>query len=223
MTSLVRRIVATFVEPVERSRHPTTAAPGPPDPHDGAADEPPPRPAVVFTPPRSPRGDGSSPARVVAPPHPAGAPGAPPVASPTTSPSRTRPSPATARRPADATRPSGDRRRDRARGRRRGGPGRGCLRGRVTRPRAHRRGTPLRLAPDRRAGGRARAVGRRSPAVAPPRARRRRRRAVWPFASRLTGSTRPRAVGSPGSGSSRSRRRPQPRPAAASRSRERRS
>ena len=95
MTSLVRRIVATFMEPVERSPHPTTAAPGSPDSHDGAADAPPPRPAVVFTPPRSPRGDGSSPARVVAPPHPAGAPGAPPVASPTTPPSRTRPSPAT--------------------------------------------------------------------------------------------------------------------------------
>ena len=123
-------------------------------------------------------------------------------------------------RPADATRPSGDHRRDRARGRRRGDPGRGCVRRRVARPGTRRRRTPLRVASDRRADGRPPAgLGRRrrrSPAVDAPRARRRLRVAGSPVASKQTGSRRRRVVGSPGSGASRSRRTPPPRPAAAS-------
>ena len=59
MTSLLRRVVATFVEPVDRaassepSSHPDTVdAPGP-----LGADRSPPQPAVVFTPPHPRRGD----------------------------------------------------------------------------------------------------------------------------------------------------------------------
>ena len=70
MTSLLRRVVATFVNPVDSaasskpSSHPDTVdAPGP-----HRADGSPPRPVVVFAPPRTARDDTTS-ARDAAPPH----------------------------------------------------------------------------------------------------------------------------------------------------------
>ena len=82
MTSLLRRVVATFVEPVDSaassqpsSRPDTADAPGP-----RGADGSPPRPAVVFTPPHLRRGD-PTPTSKAAPPRRTSAPDATPAAS----------------------------------------------------------------------------------------------------------------------------------------------
>ena len=85
MTSLLRRVVATFVEPVDRaassqpsSRPDTVDAPGP-----RGADGSPPRPAVVFTPPHPRRGPtrAATPTSKAAPPRRTSAPDAIPAAS----------------------------------------------------------------------------------------------------------------------------------------------
>ena len=173
MTSLLRRVVATFVESVDSAASPKPSS----------------RPDTVDAPATARRGRVTAAAggrlHAATPtarrPHPD-------VEGRTTTPherSRRHPggidAPHASRpgdtrvarcdRPADTTRPSGDHRRDRARRRRRGGPGRGCLRRRAARPRTRRRRTPLRVAADRRADGRPRAAlgrrGRRSPAVDP--------------------------------------------------------
>ena len=225
MTSLLRRIVATFVEPVERIASPhNRALPSRRAPVTAAADAPPPRPAVVFTPPRSSRGDGSCRAgRRAAPPgrrprRPAGR-----VSHDVTEPDATRPATAARSTPPSARRsPTRSCSRPTPRRSRSGLPAPGELRARA------RTGAALLCVwqPDRRAGGRASSClgGRRlAPPSTPPGAT---TPAARRLAVRLDGARarrRPRAVGSPGSGSSRSRRRPQPRPAAASRSRERRS
>ena len=176
MTSLLRRVVATFVEPVDRaaSSKPSLAPRHRRRSGDRAARTGRRRGRRSSSRRHAhARGDPQPAARVGRPHHHAAErsrrhPGG--VDAPHASrPGGTRV--ARCDRPADATRPSGDHRRDRARGRRRGGPGRGCLRRRVARPRTRRRRTPLRLAADRRADGRPRAAlgrrRRRSPAVDP--------------------------------------------------------